>query len=119
MGTVEHDGEACLFHEAGHFHPSKGQTIALFNCFEWCFESSAVRLSHRRRGSAVYLFHLMPEGDGRWVSETPHYCGDDVYSGVLTMTDDGLMLDWRVTGPRKDEHFHYCYTSDAGSDDDG
>lgn len=105
--------QGCLFHESGRFYPARGTVVDMVNCFEWEFGKDRVRLSHRRRGEAVYLFDLVAESTSSWRSVTPHHCGDDLYSGVLTLQDDHLALHWRVTGPRKDEHFHYVYSAQA------
>ncbi len=107
---VEAETDLLLFHESGHFYPQQGNEIAMFNCFEWGVTERGMRLSHRRRGEAVFLFDLVPdENSGSWVSEQPHLCGDDIYQGRLDITATGITLSWRVTGPRKDEYFNYHY----------
>lgn len=104
------DKDRVLFHESGHFYPKGGNRIDMFNCFEWRVTDRGFCLSHRRRGDAVYLFDVLPDADSeRWYSEQPHVCGDDIYQGNLTVVGESIKLSWRVTGPRKDEHFHYQY----------
>ena len=99
-----------LFRESGYFYPVQGTEVAMLNCFEWQAGSCGMRLSHRRRGDAVFLFELLPEAKGtHWRCQQPHLCGADVYQGTLEMQENCILLSWRVTGPRKDEHFHYVY----------
>ena len=117
-GSVRVDAQkhGCLFYESGRFYPARGTIVDMVNCFEWECGDDHIRLSHRRRGEAVYLFDLVPEADGIWRSATPHHCGDDIYRGVLTLETEQISLQWRVIGPRKDEHFHYIYSETAISD---
>lgn len=52
-------------------------------------------------------FHPLDLSDGRCA--VGHPCRDDFYSGEFTSTAAGFATDWRVTGPRKDQHIVTTY----------
>ncbi|MGY3726746.1 MULTISPECIES: DUF6314 family protein [Cobetia] len=112
-----------LFNEQGQFRlEGQASSITFRNRYRWRLspDGTALSLSHERRGrdAAVFLFDLIeaPAGDGdHFISREAHLCIDDLYSATLVIVRDaddkpcGFDLDWRITGPRKDEHLAYRY----------
>lgn len=109
---IEQQGEILFFHEIGFFTPDMtGAKSSTHNEFKWQIQDSKIELWHTRRGreNPIFLFNLVPISDTVWRSEEHHVCGDDLYSGQLTVGEE-LRLDWFINGPRKDEHLIYYYT---------
>nr|WP_163503795.1 DUF6314 family protein [Halomonas socia] len=110
---VSQDADGLRFHEQGRFRLDRGgAAVAFRNVYRWALHDDRLGLYHERRGKAhaVWLFDLVSaaEGDGL-VARDDHLCGDDRYSARLTLHDDGVDLDWRISGPRKDERLYYRY----------
>lgn len=112
-----------VFLEQGRFQ-LEGQpaSVNFTNRYRWRVspDGEALSLSHERRGrdAAVFLFDLIPDlqrGPDHYISREAHLCIDDLYAATLTIVRDednqpcGFDLDWRITGPRKDEHLAYRY----------
>nr|WP_299245954.1 DUF6314 family protein [uncultured Halomonas sp.] len=118
-----HPDGSVTFTEAGHFQLDSRSTdsgtaspppLPFQNVFRWRPEHDRIALSHERRGidAAVWLFDLVVadhEQSCDFVSRKAHLCGKDRYQACLTFMDQGFDLEWRIQGPRKDEHLHYRY----------
>lgn len=107
-------GEKLYFHESGSFELDANQyRLDTNNEFIWQrIDDGRVRLFHSRfgRDNQVELFDLIPQpSTNQWVSEASHLCGDDLYSGSVSLVEGQLEFIWQITGPRKDEHLHYIY----------
>lgn len=113
---VESQGDIVRFFEQGHFQPAGScQQVAFTNVYRWEFAVDRLRLFHERRGTdhAVWLFDLgLDEASGDLLSLDAHLCGADRYLARLTPLIDGFDLQWRITGPRKDETLLYQYRRD-------
>ena len=109
--------EAITFREAGTWRPEGGRDLRFSNVFRWSKAGEAIRLEHLRFGEAhpVYLFDLLPAGDGEWRSASPHLCRDDCYAAVLSIAADRMVLRWSIDGPRKRETIEYTYSSSLSS----
>lgn len=115
-GRVEREicGEQLYFTERGTFSPAHGdQCVQTYNEFIWQrLDERRIALSHSRFGreNPVKLFDLVCDPNrALWMSERPHLCGDDLYSGTLAYSDAILHFHWTIGGPRKQESLHYQY----------
>ena len=110
---VSRDPDGLRFYERGHFRLDHSDTeMAFSNVYRWALHEDHIGLYHERRGKAhaVWLFDLVTSAEeGVLVARDAHLCGDDRYSARLTLRDDGVDLDWRISGPRKDERLYYRY----------
>lgn len=100
------------FFESGTFTPDdQDRGIPMRNVYRWDLHSERVSLSHERRGAAaaVWLFDLVAIDGDTLVSAEVHQCAADAYSATLTLVSDGIDLEWRIVGPRKDERILYRY----------
>lgn len=104
-------GEALVFCEKGQWQDSMRFT----NIFRWTFdrEKGEIVLEHLRFGTEkpIYLFSLVPSGPHHLKSVTPHECGEDLYSGQLTVSEQTLELSWRIQGPDKNQEVITVYTN--------
>lgn len=102
------------FVEVGQFLP-RGQkrSTATRNAYLWQRQDHALLLAHERRGrdAPVALVRLIPVGLTVLKSERLHVCGSDHYGATLRLTHDGFVVDWTITGPRKDERLRSIYFS--------
>ena len=132
---TESTASAIRFFESGRFLPGASSTpTSVRNVYLWQREGQALLLSHERLGreSGVFLLRFTQTGrewtdpepmdlDGTSTKRTgpdretlqssePHRCGQDRYRATLRLTEDGIRLDWTVTGPHKDERLvqHYA-----------
>ncbi|APX92589.1 hypothetical protein BWR19_06335 [Halomonas sp. 1513] len=111
--VVRQAPDGLRFHEQGRFRLDRSDAeVAFHNVYRWALHDDHIGLYHERRGEehAVWLFDLVAsdEDDGL-VARDAHLCGDDRYSARLRLHDDGIDLDWRICGPRKDERLYYRY----------
>lgn len=110
---VSQAADGLRFHEQGQFRLEQGNSeIAFSNVYRWSLHEDRLALFHERRGKAhaVWLFDLTSEANGTaLVSHAPHLCGADRYMARLEPQHDGFDLEWRIHGPRKDEHLVYRY----------
>ncbi|MGL5452895.1 MAG: DUF6314 family protein [Aeromonas sp.] len=98
-----------LFSEQGRYITPHGRTLTMSNRFWWQRSERGIRLAHLRYDTAVELFELLPQGEGRWITTEPHRCGADHYRAELIETERGFLLDWQISGPRKNERLSYRY----------
>jgi hypothetical protein len=111
---VEHvDAMTILFHEQGSWTPEGGQEIRFTNVFRWTTapDRRLMRLEHLRFGpdKRVYLFDVVPVSEGVLESAEPHVCSEDLYSARMEYDHVCVRLNWKITGPRKDESISYLY----------
>lgn len=110
---VEPIGADCLrLIESGRFQPAgSARPLAFSNVYRWQWAGDELRLSHERFGveQPVFLLALVADGPDHMTSQTAHLCGADRYAAKLRLTEAGFTLDWRITGPVKDERLHYRY----------
>lgn len=111
--VTDHHG-GWLFTEQGRYTTPHGRVLTMHNSFWWQRGERGISLSHLRHQAPVLLFELLPQGDGRWLTAEAHLCGQDHYSAELTPTEDGFLLAWQITGPRKNERLSYRYCSEGG-----
>jgi hypothetical protein len=101
-----------IFREQGRWQPAQGPTLPFRNVYRWTLdaERACLGLEHLRfgEGQPVFLFDLVAHGD-MLVSASPHLCREDEYAAHLCLEPGQLRLDWRVTGPHKNERIQYCY----------
>lgn len=103
--------EIIIFQESGLWHSATSKGLAFRNVYRWSRFEGTVRLEHLRFGEdhPVYLFDLAPDTDMICSSAAPHLCRDDEYTARLELLDSGISLDWKITGPEKDESIIYRY----------
>jgi|TARA_B110000037_G_scaffold221312_1_gene291816 hypothetical protein len=116
-GTVEvqksADGDQIDFIEKGTLTTAEGKTIATTNHWQWNRAENSIQLSHRRRDKPVLLAELKEPATGQsFHSPSPHLCGEDVYALNLEIAGTTLRLNWRITGPKKDERLVSVYKSE-------
>ncbi len=107
--------DVLMFAETGTWRTDTGVAPAFRNTYRWTRLPTSLRLEHLRFGESapVYLFDLMPQESGVWVSATPHQCRADLYHARLTRGDGILHLDWTVSGAHKSERVACTYSSVA------
>ena len=102
-----------LFHERGTWTQDGARQTTFSNVFRWTAEAdhSSIRLEHLRFGPTqlVYLFNLVPAGDGILESSEPHVCQKDLYAARMEYDDQSVRLEWTITGPQKAETICYVY----------
>lgn len=106
--------------ENGQFQPAdSARPLTFSNVYRWQWAGDELRLSHERFGveQPVFLLSLVTAGPDRMASRAAHLCGADRYVAELRLTDAGFELDWRITGPVKDEHLAYRYICCPGVED--
>ncbi|WP_316359417.1 DUF6314 family protein [Candidatus Neptunichlamydia sp. REUL1] len=101
------------FNEKGHWKGRTGPSVSFSNTFRWTLDRTAgvISLEHLRRGldHPVFLFHLVPTSEYSLSSIHSHLCDDDSYFGQVDFDEQGLRLNWRVIGPKKNETIDYFY----------
>lgn len=111
--------DALVFHETGQWQPSGREhlpSLQFSNTYRWTLvDEKTVRLEHLRLGpeNPIFLVDLQPDPDHGWASVTPHECVADLYALTLSVESDGITVEWKITGPKKDEHITYRYGFDA------
>lgn len=111
--VIKENDNAILFNEKGNWQGKDTDPMGFSNVFRWSLDSHAgiISLEHLRRGlnSPVFLFHLAPACSHSLASVDSHFCEGDVYFGQLQLDRNGLRLNWRVIGPKKNEEIDYFY----------
>lgn len=97
-----------VFFEKGNWQEIQSEKqVAFTNVFRWRLEEKQRRLSleHLRFGKnhPIFLFHLVQIGETVFQSIQPHECKEDIYSGKLIFDTHFIHLQWRITGPKKNE----------------
>lgn len=101
-----------IFFEHGKWKSPDGLTFAFKNTYRWTRTDSTLQLEHLRLGmnNPVFLVDLHSATANKWESTEPHGCGNDLYSGILVIRENGINLKWTVQGPRKNETLLNIYT---------
>ncbi|NKB61936.1 MAG: hypothetical protein GKR95_07275 [Gammaproteobacteria bacterium] len=110
--AIPTDGKALIFEESGYWKNCAGKNIPFRNTFKWVQDSERrISLSHLRYGpeQPVYLFTFTKITNKLWYCEVPHQCAMDQYAAEAIIRKDEIRLNWKITGPRKNENLHYCY----------
>lgn len=115
-GTIElvqnEKNDQLDFIERGTLSTPEGKTLTTSNHWQWSRTAEGIHLYHRRREEPVLLAELTASAaDGSFHSQSPHLCGADVYALRLEIKPDSLLLNWRITGPKKDECISTRYDS--------
>ena len=85
------------FHETGAWEDGRRTS----NILRWSVEQGAIVLLHHRHRSPVALVRLVEQAPGRWESQCAHLCAQDRYIASLRISDRGVALRWRISGPAK------------------
>lgn len=108
-------GNRIYFKEEGAFKLDNHlRETKIFNEYIWTqLSESKLRLSHSRFGynNEIILFELEQINGFDWVSTKPHICGKDSYSAEILHTSKNIELNWKITGPKKDEFIKYVYST--------
>ncbi|WGL18531.1 DUF6314 family protein [Microbulbifer bruguierae] len=107
--SVTRFGAHIVFDEQAKFTDADGHVVALQNRYRWTRCLDSVRLEHLRREAPVLLFNLVPVTVHGFRHQSPHLCGEDIYTAELLLHDDEIELIWHISGPRKNERLHYHY----------
>lgn len=80
------------------------------NSYRWTLSREKKMISYEveRAGVKHPLFCFVLSQDGLTCEITE--CGKDCYSGSLTLLPRGLLLQWRIRGPKKHEDIEIRYT---------
>ena len=113
--NVSEEQDTLYFYEKGSFTlEQNGNQVSTQNEYIWKrISEDRIKLLHSRfgRDNTVELFDLIfDDASGKWKSETAHHCGDDLYSGHISIIDNEIQFNWSIIGPRKQENLYYCYT---------
>lgn len=103
-----------IFRETGYWFNHQAPETAFSNVFRWTLDldASLIMLEHLRYGMThpVFLFHLTPTNPGILESVDAHLCGEDTYLGNISWNARNLSFNWRIVGPRKNDHLIYHYS---------
>ena len=98
-----------LFHERGTWTQDDARQNAFSNVFRWTADADrrSIRLEHLRFGPGhpVYLFDLVPAGDGVLESSEAHVCQKDLYAARMEYDEHAIRLTWTITGLKKLRRF--------------
>jgi len=113
-GTVEvtQEGRSVRFFESGTFTlDGQSRSVPMRNVYRWDIFPDRIALFHERRGAEdpVSLFDLIVDNDDTLINANVHQCAADAYSAKLELKPDGIDLEWRIVGPRKNEWILYHY----------
>lgn len=112
--TIKQQNNKIIFKENGVLKLVDSQRlINIENEYVWeQLDTKRIRLYHSRFGydNLVTLFDLIPIEKNCWLSENKHVCVDDLYSAKLNFSNNQVKLDWKISGPKKDESIKYKYT---------
>ena len=101
-----------IFQESGHW--IKGPTpIAFSNHVRWeRITRQKIQFTHLRYGTEnpVNLVEFHRVSDLRWEGQRPYLCGDDCYSGRLSLSGNIVSLVWKITGPAKNQRITCNYS---------
>lgn len=108
--------DTLILFEKGNWKAIQSETsIAFTNVFRWRLEKlqKSIALEHLRFGKnrPVFLFTLVLVEDYLLQSIKPHECKEDTYSGKLLFNTHNIHLQWKITGPQKNEviETHYYF----------
>ncbi|HKI47634.1 MAG TPA: DUF6314 family protein [Balneolales bacterium] len=106
------DENVVIYDEQGHWKSPAGRSYVFKNTYRWTLASSGLRLEHLRMGvnHPVFLVELGSAGTNKWESRKPHVCGNDLYTGILTVQESQIDLTWSVRGPKKFEKLINIYS---------
>ncbi len=103
-----------LFHERGSWQTQSEDSLDFSNTFRWTLDEAHqfIALEHLRFGpnKPIFLFNLIPIDQQLLESINSHVCDKDTYFGKICCDDHFIKLNWRVIGPKKNEHIDYIYT---------
>lgn len=100
-----------MFREAGSWTQNGGRILRFSNVYRWSLDENSIALEHLRFGlnKPVWLFQLAPDENGLWREDVAHPCRDDCYSATMRVVGDELLLEWQVSGAKRDETIAYVY----------
>ena len=105
------DGPDVFFQEA--FTLDNGLPCQDRKC--WHFGEEGIIFRHFREQRFQDILLLVPDTSGiHLVAQAPYACPPDRYDGSLSLHDDTLELQLRITGARKDEDIRYRYRVGPG-----
>lgn len=103
-----------VFQEKGEWLDTHTTYTSFSNSLRFTLDLSSlvITLEHLRYGEhhPVFLFHLAPYSKNALRSTTEHLCLSDSYLGHMRLAPKGIVFDWRVIGPQKNDFFSYHYT---------
>lgn len=111
--TVERlNDDTLVFYESGVWQSQGSGEIEFSNIFRWSrVGAETIRLEHLRYGpdQPVYLFDLVAADHNEWKSVKPHLCREDIYAARLFRQEQSILMNWTITGPKKQETLEYNY----------
>lgn len=111
--TKENENEL-IFHGKGVWLDEQGVEVDFSNVFRWTLDCQVgvISLEHLRLGAnhPVFLLQLAPVNSNTLTSVDSHLCGRDTYVGRLHLSSTGLCLNWKITGPKKNEEIDCFYS---------
>lgn len=103
------------FLESGQHVTAQGKTLTTRNHWQWTRLEGILQLAHSRQGHPVHLAALHPQDPygHTFASAAPHLCGPDRYTLRLHIDGTSVLLEWRITGPQKNEQLRTTYSPAA------
>ena len=99
--------------EAGIWNCSSGKRLDCSNIYRWtlCQQRNLVSLEHLRHGEhrPVRLFDFSCSKSGEMHPLAPFHCNQDQYLAKIEFTGETICMDWKISGPRKNEQILYSY----------
>jgi hypothetical protein len=107
------NGDTLIFSESGEWNSDVKPRIRFFNIYRWrLMPDEILELSHLRNGmdSPVQLLNFKISDGGQWHSLKPHLCREDIYTAVLSIERDTIiLLNWTIEGPSKSQSVRCFY----------
>ncbi len=94
-----------LFKERGTWE----NQVEFSNSFCFSLKPSSISLAHLRYEKPVFLLEFIYKEKDVLVAKEPYLCGEDVYFATLKIENNVLVLNWRVSGPKKNEEIQCSY----------
>lgn len=111
---IKRQAKQITFYETGYWlNTNMPHKRYLFNnTWVYNFLADKVRLSHLRLGDKqpVILCDLITKGKGVFESQTPYYCGQDIYTVLIDISQaDLLTFNWIISGRKAEHNLRYYY----------
>ncbi len=111
---IKQQAKQVTFYETGYWlNTNAPQKKYLFNnTWVYNFLADKVTLSYLRLGDRqpIVLCNLMAKGKGVFESQAPYYCGQDIYTVLIDISQaDLLVVNWMISGRKAESHSRYYY----------
>ncbi len=98
-----------IFNEIGNW--KNKNKINVRNKYKWKFSDKKIILFNLRNGdSETKLITFYRKNKNKWDQENSHICYEDVYSAVLQIFENRIILSWKIKGPKKHQSIKIIYS---------